>query len=853
MDRRAAATYTVSAAMFGPFIICMLLRLLTFNVQGFKSVRKQTEVVQFARAARCDLLFLQETNFGSPKEREEFRARFCVECYFSFSHGRCGGGVGVVIFNRALLNHSFRMFDTQGRVISLDFYWCKKKYRVVNVYAPATPSLCNEFFRGVDCFLLNPSPTILLGDFNCFLDTNRDIRGPGQGREDWTGRELRRIVQHFSLVDAWTHLHGDEFQHTRQLGKTATRLDRVYVAKALVGAVQGCSALDMHSTPVHISDHRPVYIDIKGGDMGIPAAKTWRLDNRILLDPVTREALAEQLTESLKAVTPDATSWDGLKGRWREHCEGAARAWRRLQNARLWDVVCRVRIVLRGGPLTPLMKEYLAELQRRYERLLRMSSAAGTATWNRTGPQAHPEVLRMAEQTLVRDRQPPVVGDADVSGTDDPAMLSRFSAHFAALARSEGTAVGPQEFVRFLPNLPAIPPETAQTLVSPPTAEEVFKALRHMKTGVSPGPDGLTVEFYKTYWSLLQEHLVQMVRKAVLGEEVPTSFGQGRVVLLPKEGGDRGDPNSWRPVTLLNTDYKLVARIVCARLQRVLPEVVCPWQVSSVPGRSIFAAAALTRDLIEYTRARSARGMLVSLDQSKAFDRIEHAYLFAVLEAFGVPQETIMALRKLYGGMTSELVVNGRVVSSFPVTRGVRQGCPLSPVLFILSLDPFLVKIAKDPWVRGLPMPGSERAVVMAYADDITLYLEDVDSVHRVFKLFEEYALVSGARLNHSKSKALRLGGVYGPLPQVAWGSHVTILGITYNSTGLSCITWNNIETEMEKKIEMAKSYNLPLAEKRYVAQTILCGRLWYAARVGVPPAAFVTRVQRQLNSFFLE
>ncbi|KAG0434757.1 hypothetical protein HPB47_018903 [Ixodes persulcatus] len=161
--------------------------------------------------------------------------------------------------------------------------------------------------------------------------------------------------------------------------------------------------------------------------------KTWRLDNRILLDPVTREALAEQLTESLKAVTPDATS-----------------AWRRLQNARLWDVVCRVRIVLRGGPLTPLMKEYLAELQRRYERLLRMSSAAGTATWNRTGPQAHPEVLRMAEQTLVRDREPPVVGDADVSGTDDPAMLSRFSAHFAALARSEGTAVGPQEFVSTL-------------------------------------------------------------------------------------------------------------------------------------------------------------------------------------------------------------------------------------------------------------------------------------------------------------------------------------------------------------------------------------------------------------------
>lgn len=822
----------------------MLLRLLTFNVQGFMKVAKQIEVMQFARAARCDMLFLQETNFKCNREVEAFRERFAVECFFSFSQSQRAGGVGVVIFNRALLRNSYRTVDTKGRVICLDFYCGKKKYRVVNIYAPATPNLKNEFFSTLDGFLLTSFPTILVGDFNCFLDTNRDVRGPGQGRENSNARECQRIVQHFGLVDAWTLLHGETFQHTWQRGSSASRLDRVYVSRTLTGTVQICTALTFTGTPVHISDHRPVCVTLKFEDNGTSTSTTWRVDNRVLIDQGIREALGEQLSRNVNVVEPSAALWDGLKSQWRPLCEKGAKAWRQQQNVRMWDTVLRIRIVLRGAPLTSLMQEYLKELEHRYERLLRMSSAASTATWNRTGPQAHPEVLRMAEQILVRDRRPPVVGE------DDPELFRRFSAHFASMACSEGKVADPNRLADVIGGLPRLSPGIANSIVYPPAEEEIHKSLMNMKPGTSPGPDGLTVEFYKTFWYVLREHLTVMVRNVVLGREVPASFKQGRIVLLPKEG-DPKDPNSWRPITLLNTDYKLAARVMSMRIQTALSEVVSPWQLCSVPGRSIFSAASLTRDIVEFTKLRSARGLIVSLDQARAFDRIEHVYLFAVLEAFGFPEEVIGALRKLYNGMYSDLEVNGRVVSSFPVSRGVRQGCPLSPVLFVLSLDPLLVQVARDPNVRGLPIPGSSRVSVLAYADDVSLYLEDVDSVHRVLRLFETYGEVSGAQLNRSKSVALRLGGVEGVLPQVAWKPHVKILGITYNSEGVSRKTWNEIEKEIVQKTEVVKTYNLPLAQKRYVAHTVLCGRLWYASRVGTPPASFVTRVQHLLNSFF--
>ncbi|KAG0428527.1 hypothetical protein HPB47_024507 [Ixodes persulcatus] len=189
------------------------LRVITLNVQGFRSVTKQIEVLQFARTARCDLLFLQETNFHRQRDVDLFKQRYGVDCFFSYATTR-SSGVGVVIFNRSLLRLSACCFDPDGRYIAFDFSLDGTRFRAVGVYAPAQRSQSPAFFKSLDVHLLDARNCLLLGDFNCVVDSRRDVRGPGYGRTTWNAGELIRLMQNFDLVDCWTLLHGTAFEHT---------------------------------------------------------------------------------------------------------------------------------------------------------------------------------------------------------------------------------------------------------------------------------------------------------------------------------------------------------------------------------------------------------------------------------------------------------------------------------------------------------------------------------------------------------------------------------------------------------------------------------------------------------------
>ncbi|KAM7291862.1 hypothetical protein ISCGN_028433 [Ixodes scapularis] len=203
-------------------------------------------------------------------------------------------------------------------------------------------------------------------------------------------------------------------------------------------------------------------------------------------------------------------------------------------------------------------------------------------------------------------------------------------------------------------------------------------------------------------------------------------------------------------------------------------------------GRSVHTLSSLTRDVLQYTNSRCARGLIASLDQAKALDRVEHPFLFATLDAFGFPPEGVRLFEVLCAGMKSDLCVDGRKVASFPVTRGVRQGCPLSPLLFVLSLEPFLANIDRCSLVRGLPLPGSGEVKATAYADDITLYLRDADDLGAALQVFATYGSLSGARLNEQKSRALWVNRPPDPASPLPAAAVVKILGVTYNAMGIS-------------------------------------------------------------------
>lgn len=252
------------------------------------------------------------------------------------------------------------------------------------------------------------------------------------------------------------------------------------------------------------------------------------------------------------------------------------------------------------------MSEYLTVLRDRYQRLLRTSSRS-TATQQLQGqPLDDPEVLRCLRTLRAGEDKPsfvPNVRLADGNLSEDPRDIGKVFHRFVfTLFRSEPT-VSAQNIIEqvriFCGNLPTCPDFVNSTITRPATREELFELLRAMKVGSAPGPDGLPAEFYVAFWDTLADPLVKIVNHFLESKEVPPSFRCGHVVLLPK-GGSPSYPAAWRPITLLNVDYKLVASLFASRLRPVLPYIVSTAQTCSVPGRSIFSSLSLTRDTFTY-------------------------------------------------------------------------------------------------------------------------------------------------------------------------------------------------------------------------------------------------------------
>ncbi|CAM2097401.1 unnamed protein product [Caretta caretta] len=178
--------------------------------------------------------------------------------------------------------------------------------------------------------------------------------------------------------------------------------------------------------------------------------------------------------------------------------------------------------------------------------------------------------------------------------------------------------------------LPMVSVGIRDQLELPLTLAEFLEALCHMPTNKSPSMDGLTVEFYRAFWDILGPDLATVWAESFQGRVLPLSCRRAVFSLLPKRG-DLRDLRNWRPVSLLSTDYKIVAKAISLRLGSVMADVIHPDHTYTVPGRSIFDNLFLVRDLLELGRRDSLSLTLLSLDQEKAFDRVDDGYLLGTL------------------------------------------------------------------------------------------------------------------------------------------------------------------------------------------------------------------------------
>ncbi|MCP4651518.1 MAG: reverse transcriptase family protein, partial [PVC group bacterium] len=307
-------------------------------------------------------------------------------------------------------------------------------------------------------------------------------------------------------------------------------------------------------------------------------------------------------------------------------------------------------------------------------------------------------------------------------------------------------------------DLPCLSKEDRQIMEEEIRPEEIAEAINGMPKGKTPGGDGLPIELYQCFADLLIPLLLKLYNECLKLGHMTYSMHSGLISLLYKGKGLKVERSNWRPLTMLNVDYKILAKVWMIRLKTFMPLLIHPDQTCAVPERDIRDGLLNLYNVVETTRLENRHGCLFSVDHMAAFDVIEWEYIFKVLQAFGLGK-FVEWIKMIYSHnhVFSAVQVNGYISAPFRVTRGIRQGCPLSCALYVLVSETVLNFIRKDHLVRGMVIQGIEHKL-NSLADDTNLTLENYQSVLRVLTVYRCFKLASGATLKEAKNQLLMLG-----------------------------------------------------------------------------------------------
>ncbi|KAJ4445054.1 hypothetical protein ANN_06853 [Periplaneta americana] len=295
----------------------------------------------------------------------------------------------------------------------------------------------------------------------------------------------------------------------------------------------------------------------------------------------------------------------------------------------------------------------------------------------------------------------------------------------------------------------------------PITEEEILVAIETAPKNTAPGPDGLTYQLYKIHWTLIKDTLVELFNYIFDSGIVVEGFSDGIVILLPKVIQPR-TVSDYRPITLLNTDYKLFMKILANRLKPTFRDIFEIGQTCSVPDKSIIHNLVTICDtILHYEEFPDEKAALLSIDFNKAFDRMNHLYLQRVMKHFCIPDKIVYVVGSLYDSAHSKIQVNGFFTKRISIASSVRQGCPLSMCLFAIGIEP-LIRMSHDILQTGRAT--CSMFTIRVYADVVVILLRDEEECTKLLQILQTYSNASCAKINTQNSSLVPLAQIL-PLP----------------------------------------------------------------------------------------
>lgn len=251
-------------------------------------------------------------------------------------------------------------------------------------------------------------------------------------------------------------------------------------------------------------------------------------------------------------------------------------------------------------------------------------------------------------------------------------------------------------------DLPSIGENQNKTITAEISLEEIGKAIGRLKTNKAPGSDGFPIEWYKIFRNELSPLLYRTFNWIMKEGKTPPSWKEAIVTLIPKENKDKENCNNYRPISILNVDYKIYTSIICKRFEQFMPDLIDEDQTGFISGRQTQDNIRRTLHVIHKIQKESYKAAVISLDAEKAFDRVNWEFLYQTLEKCGLTEDSIKCIKAIYQQPTARIKVNGSLSERFVLGRGTRQGCCLSPTLFAIYIESLAQAIRQDTELKGI-------------------------------------------------------------------------------------------------------------------------------------------------------
>jgi len=407
------------------------------------------------------------------------------------------------------------------------------------------------------------------------------------------------------------------------------------------------------------------------------------------------------------------------------------------------------------------------------------------------------------------------------------------------------------------------------------TVAEV-KALHSKMPNTVPGPDGTHYGFWKklmsildglqdsaapprTFWSVF----LDITEDITLRGSSQVGFKDMNISLFYK----KGDPtlvSNYRPISSMNTNCKMYTNLLNGRLMPWAIKKLHPDQKGFMPGRLMNKHTRLAAEVAHLCDATEMPGCIVGLDQAKAYDWVDQSWLLSVLVAFGLPGELTHLIRDLTTDCRSRVRINSGYSPYITLKRGVRQGDPLSCLLFNFSIEPLAIKLRQQ--VKGLQVPGLDLVKVMLYADDVNLFLGEGDSVQEISECLAEVSYAIGSKFNMDKTDVKPVGPhafqercyknqdmAGSTIPSACilpLADPLQILGVWIGSWDNALHRWTQIDSHIKKIISQWRAIGASVRNRSLLAKALMLSRCHFLADSNRIPPHILWRISNRIMGF---